>query len=71
MRTKTPMDKNSTLLLSYFEVTNTPSDLIADAFGIDSALSVLLPDMEDQPSDDVVADLFKKIRYKKNRKSGK
>ncbi len=65
------MDKNSTLLLSYFEVTNTPSDLIADAFGIDSALSVLLPDMEDQPSDDVVADLFKKIRRNKARKSGK
>jgi len=71
MRTKTPMDKNSTLLLSYFEVTNTPSDLIADAFGIDSALSVLLPDMEDQPSDDVVADLFKKIRRNKARNSGK
>jgi hypothetical protein len=71
MRTKTPMDKNSTLLLSYFEVTNTPSDLIADAFGIDSALSVLLPDMEDQPSDDVVTDLFKKIRRNKARNSGK
>jgi len=65
------MDKNSTLLLSYFEVTNTPSDLISDAFGIDSALSVLLPDMEDQPSDDVVASLFKKIRRNEARKSGK
>ena len=51
------MDKNSTLLLSYFEITNTPSDLIADAFGIDAALSVLLPDIEDEPSDEVVARL--------------
>ncbi len=56
------MDKNSTLLLSYFEITNTPSDLIADAFGIDAALSVLLPDMDDVPSDEVIASLFKKIR---------
>jgi len=62
MRTETPMDKNSTLLLSYFEITNTPSDLIADAFGIDAALSVLLPDMDDVPSDEVIASLFKKIR---------
>lgn len=64
MRTQTPMDKNSTLLLSYFEITNTPSDLIADAFGIDAALSVLLPDIEDEPSDEVVARLFEKIRRK-------
>ncbi|MRR23133.1 hypothetical protein EG830_09160 [bacterium] len=56
------MDKNSTLLLSYFEITNTPSDLIADAFGIDAALSVLLPDMDDVPSDEVIASLFEKIR---------
>ncbi|OPZ56449.1 MAG: hypothetical protein BWY89_01092 [Bacteroidetes bacterium ADurb.BinA012] len=65
MRTETPMDKNSTLLLSYFEITNTPSDLIADAFGIDNALSVLLPDMEDSPSDEVIASLFEKIRKNK------
>ena len=52
------MDKNSTLLLSYFEITNTPSDLVADAFGIDNALSVLLPDMDDAPSDEVIASLF-------------
>ncbi len=56
------MDKNSTLLLSYFEVTNTPSDLIADAFGIDTALSVLLPTMDDMPSDEVIESLFRKIR---------
>ncbi|MCU0410399.1 MAG: hypothetical protein MUE37_10075 [Bacteroidales bacterium] len=56
------MDKNSTLLLSYFEITNTPSDLIADAFGIDAALSVLLPDMDDVPSEEVIASLFEKIR---------
>ncbi|MDM8004468.1 MAG: hypothetical protein QUS66_16505 [Bacteroidota bacterium] len=56
------MDKNSTLLLSYFEITNTPSDLIADAFGIDAALSVLLPDMDDVPSDEVITSLFEKIR---------
>lgn len=56
------MDNNSTLLLSYFEITNTPSDLIADAFGIDAALSLLLPDMDDIPSDDVIASLFDKIR---------
>lgn len=62
MRTETPMDKNSTLLLSYFEITNTPSDLIADAFGIDAALSVLLPDMDDVPSEEVIASLFDKIR---------
>ena len=55
------MDKNSTLLLSYFEITNTPSDLIADAFGIDAALSILLPDMDDEPSDEVIASLFEKI----------
>ncbi len=65
MRTETPMDKNSTLLLSYFEVTNTPSDLIADAFGIDNALSILLPDMDDAPSDEVIASLFEKIRKDK------
>lgn len=65
MRTETPMDKNSTLLLSYFEITNTPSDLIADAFGIDAALSVLLPDMDDVPSDEVIASLFEKIRKDK------
>jgi hypothetical protein len=62
MRTQTPMDKNSTLLLSFFEITNTPSDLIADAFGIDAALSVLLPDIEDEPSDEVVTRLLEKIR---------
>lgn len=62
MRTETPMDKNSTLLLSYFEITNTPSDLIADAFGIDAALSILLPDMDDVPSDEVITSLFEKIR---------
>ena len=62
MRTQKPMDKNSTLLLSFFEITNTPSDLIADAFGIDAALSVLIPDMEDEPSDEVIASLFAKIR---------
>jgi hypothetical protein len=56
------MDKNSTLLLSFFEITNTPSDLIADAFGIDAALSVLLPDIEDEPSDEVVTRLLEKIR---------
>lgn len=65
MRTETPMDKNSTLLLSYFEITNTPSDLIADAFGIDNALSILLPDMDDTPSDEVMASLFEKIRKDK------
>ena len=62
MRTQTPMDKNSTLLLSFFDITNTPSDLIADAFGIDAALSVLLPDIEDEPSDEVVTRLLEKIR---------
>ncbi len=62
MRRETPMDKNSTLLLSYFEVTNTPSDLIADAFGIDTALGILLPDMDDAPSDEVIESLFKKIK---------
>lgn len=56
------MDKNSTLLLSFFEITNTPSDLIADAFGIDAALSILIPDMEDEPADGVIASLFTKIR---------
>ncbi|MEZ4999127.1 MAG: hypothetical protein R2758_17355 [Bacteroidales bacterium] len=56
------MDKNSTLLLSYFEITNTPSDLIADAFGIDAALGILLPDMDDVPSEEVIASLVEKIR---------
>lgn len=56
------MDKNSTLLLSYLEITNTPSDLIADAFGIDVTLGILLPDMEDHPSDEVINKLFEKIR---------
>lgn len=65
MRTRTPMDKNSTLLLSYLEITNTPSDLIADAFGIDIALGILLPDMEDQPSDEVINRLFEKIKKDK------
>ncbi|MDX9774282.1 MAG: hypothetical protein RBT02_12815 [Bacteroidales bacterium] len=61
------MDKNSTLLLSYFEITNTPSDLIADAFGIDAALGILLPDMDDEPSDEVIASLFEKIRNQRIR----
>ncbi len=65
MRTPTPMDTNSTLLLSYFEITDTPSDLIADAFGIDVALSTLLPEMQGEPSDDVIARLFQKIRHGK------
>jgi hypothetical protein len=56
------MNSNSTLLLSYFEITNTPSDLIADAFGIDTALSILLPELEGEPSDEVVARLFEMIR---------
>ncbi len=56
------MDKNSTLLLSFFEITNTPSDLIADAFGIDAALSIILPDMDDEPSEEVISSLFRKIR---------
>jgi hypothetical protein len=63
MRTRTPMDTNSTLLLSYFEITETPSDLIADAFGIDVALSALLPEMQGEPSDDVIARLFEKIKH--------
>lgn len=65
MSTTTPMDKNSTLLLSYLEITNTPSDLIADAFGIDQALGILLPDMEDHPTDEVLNRLFEKIRNDK------
>jgi hypothetical protein len=65
MRTRTPMDKNSTLLLSYLEITNTPSDLIADAFGMDIGLGILLPEMEDQPSDEVINRLFEKIRKDK------
>jgi hypothetical protein len=36
----------------------TPVRPIADAFGIDAALSVLLPDMDDVPSDEVIASLF-------------
>jgi len=66
MSTTTPMDKNSTLLLSYLEITNTPSDLIADAFGIDQALGILLPDMEDHPTDEVLSRLFTKIRNDKS-----
>ena len=62
MRTQTPMDKNSTLLLSYFEITNTPSDLIADAFGIDTALAILIPDMDNEPYDEVIERLFERIR---------
>jgi hypothetical protein len=65
MRTQAPMDKNSTLLLSYFEITHTPSDLIADAFGIDAALSILLPDQDDEPSEEVIESLFEKIRHDK------
>ncbi|MBE0667139.1 MAG: hypothetical protein IH593_05630 [Bacteroidales bacterium] len=47
------------------EITNTPSDLIADAYGIDVALGILIPDMEDHPSDEVINKLFEKIRKDK------
>jgi hypothetical protein len=61
MRTITPMDNNFTLFLSYKEIINNPSDLIADAYGIDASLSVLLPEINEEPDDKVIAGLVEKI----------
>ena len=63
MRTKTPMDDNFTRFLSYTDIANTPPDLLEDLFGIDAALSALLPEVHEEPDDEVLISLFEKIRH--------
>ncbi len=62
MRTKTPMDDNFTRFLTYTDLANTPPELLEELLSIDAALSALLPEVHEEPCDEVVASLFDKIR---------
>jgi hypothetical protein len=62
MRTITPMDDNFTRFLSYTDIANTPPELLEELFGIDAALSTLLPEINEEPDEEVIASLFEKIR---------
>jgi hypothetical protein len=63
MRNETPMDDNFTRYLTYTDIANTPPELLEELLGIDSALSALLPEIHEEPRDEVVACLFDKIRH--------
>lgn len=63
MRTTTPMDNISTRLLSYSEIETCTNDLVADAFGIDHELNAILPGLDLQPEDHVIAGLLEKIHH--------
>lgn len=66
MRNDVPMNKNSTPLLTYHDIQNLAPDLVSDAFGIDAALSAVLPPLEDiveSPADKVLESLFEKINH--------
>ncbi len=61
-----PMNKNSTPLLKYVDLQGFTTDVVSDAFGIDSALNELLPSSEDfldGPSDRLMTALFDKISH--------
>lgn len=62
MRIETPMDDSFTRFLTYTDVANTPPELLEELLGIDAALSALLPEIHEEPRDEVVTDLFEKIR---------
>ena len=62
MRIKTPMDDNFTRFLTYTDLANTPPELLEELLGIDAALSAVLPEVHEEPRDEVVASLFGKIR---------
>lgn len=62
MRIRTPMDDNFTRFLTYTDLANTPPELLEELLGIDAALSALLPEVHEEPHDEVVASLFQKIR---------
>ena len=60
------MERTFTPLLTYNDLQNYTGDIIADVFGIDEALSEMLPDMKDfadNPDEEVLAGLFKKISH--------
>lgn len=63
MRITTPMDNNSTRILSYNEIVTCTTDLLSDAFGIDQELNALLPDLKMEPAENVIADLLEKISH--------
>jgi hypothetical protein len=66
MRNNVPMNINSTPLLTYNDLQNLTTDLVSDAFGIDAALSAILPSPEDtmeSPSEKVLESLFDKINH--------
>jgi hypothetical protein len=57
------MDNNSTRILSYSEIITSTTDLFSDAFGIDAALGAILPELHDEPSAMVMAELMEKINH--------
>jgi len=60
------MNKNSTPLLKYVDLQSFTTDVVSDAFGIDSALNELLPSSEELingPSDILLTTLFDKISH--------
>lgn len=61
MRTTTPMDNISTRLLSYSEIDTCTTDLVADAFMTDQELRTILPGLDLDPEDHVIAGLLEKI----------
>ena len=59
------MDLNFTRLITYNKQKKCTPDIYADAFGIDALEAMLFGNIGDQtcsPDDDIVADLFSKIR---------
>jgi hypothetical protein len=61
MRTTMPMDNISTRLLSYSEIDTSTTDLVADAFMTDQELRAILPGLDLNPDDHVIAGLLEKI----------
>lgn len=63
MRSEMPMDDNFTRFLTYTDIANTPPDLLEELLSIDAALGTLLPEINEEPDDEVLASLFEKIRH--------
>lgn len=63
MRNVMPMDDNSTRFLKYSEIIIPSDDLIAEAFGIDSQLYSILPELKSEPSEEVIFSLLGKIHH--------
>ncbi|MCU0378506.1 MAG: hypothetical protein MUC78_09635 [Bacteroidales bacterium] len=57
------MHNISTQLLSYSEIDTCTTDLVEDAFGIDHALKAMLPCLDLQPEEFVIAGLLEKIHH--------